>query len=88
MAGWNFCSGFGVDGMALVHVSAGFKIILLSKPPHQIPTWDLEEEGARQLRLIFVVVVVSGRGRPVMQHLQISFLLAFYTCLPSVCSFR
>lgn len=31
-------SSFGLGGMALVHASPGFKIILLPKPPHQIPT--------------------------------------------------
>lgn len=55
MAGCNSCSGLGLDEMVLVHVSPGFKIILLSMPPHQISSWDVKEEEARQLRLTFIV---------------------------------
>lgn len=53
MAGWNLSSGFGLGGMALVHVSPGFKIILLSKPPHQIPTWDLLGGGGEVVQTNF-----------------------------------
>lgn len=73
MAGCNFCSSFDLDWMALVLVHPDFKIYLLFKTL-QIPTWYLQEEGTRQLRLIFVVIVVSGKRRPVVQQLLISFV--------------
>lgn len=36
MAACNSCSGWSPDEMVLVHVRPGFKIVLLSMPPHQI----------------------------------------------------